>query len=103
MSLLKNVAFALSAFAHLGLKLASLDIVELLQPPPRRQYAVEQILNAHSQIFLQHPFNVDFKGAAPFYIWGSLSYLNSLIVSGLPTPPQKKKLTMHVSLVFDVI
>ena len=35
-------------------------------PPPRRQYAVEQILNVHSQIFLQHPFNVDFKGAAPF-------------------------------------
>ena len=35
-------------------------------PPPRRQYAVEQILSAHSQIFLQHPFNVDFKGAAPF-------------------------------------
>ena len=35
-------------------------------PPPRRQYAVEQILNAHSKIFLQHPFNVDFKGAAPF-------------------------------------
>ena len=66
LSLLKNVAFALSAFAHLGLKLASLDVVELLQPPPRRQYAVEQILNAHSQIFLQHPFNVDFKGAAPF-------------------------------------
>jgi hypothetical protein len=25
---------------------------------------VEQILNAHSQIFLQHPFDVDFKGAA---------------------------------------
>jgi hypothetical protein len=68
LSLLKNVAFALSAFAHLGVKLqlASLDVVELLQPPPRRQYAVEQILNAHSQIFLQHPFNVDFKGAAPF-------------------------------------
>ncbi len=75
MSLLKNVAFALSAFAHLVLKLASLDVVELLQPPPlrpRRQYAVEQILNAHSQIFLQHHINVDFKGAAPFYIWGSL-------------------------------
>ena len=75
MSLLKNVAFALSAFAHLDLKLASLDVLELLQPPPlrpRRQYAVEQILNAHSQIFLQHPLNVDFKGAAPFYNWGSL-------------------------------
>ena len=68
MSLLKNVAFALSAFAHLGLKLASgsLEVVELRQPPPRRQYAVEQILNAHSQIILQLPFNVDFKGAAPF-------------------------------------
>ena len=79
MSLLKNVAFALSAFAHLGLKLASLEVVELLQPPPRRQYAVEQILNAHSQIFLQHPFNVDFKGAAPFYIWGSLKFLNQKI------------------------
>ncbi len=52
--------------SYLGLKLASLDVVELLQPPPRRQYAVEQILNAHSQIFLQHPFNVDFKGAGPF-------------------------------------
>ena len=73
MSLLKNVAFALSAFAHLGLKLASLDVVELLQPPPRRQYAVEQILNAHSQIFLQrtplmlilrvqHPFKFGTNG-----------------------------------------
>ena len=56
----------LRTFGPMGLKLASLDVVELLQPPPRRQYAVEQILNAHSQIFLQHPFNVDFKGAAPF-------------------------------------
>ena len=62
---LKNVAL-LWVPSHLGRKLASLDVVELLQPPPRRQYAVEQILNAHSQIFLQHPFNVDFKGAAPF-------------------------------------
>ncbi len=52
--------------SHLGLKLASLDVVELHQPPPRRPYAVEQILNGHSQLFLQHPFNVDLKGAAPF-------------------------------------
>ena len=52
--------------SHLGLKLASLDVVELLQPPPRRQYAVEQILIAHSQKFLQHPFNVDFKVQHPF-------------------------------------
>jgi hypothetical protein len=56
--------------------------LELLQPPPlrpRRQYAVEQILNAHSQIFLQHPFNVDFNCAAPFYIWGSLKLFNNKI------------------------
>jgi hypothetical protein len=63
----QKCCFALSAFTSGSIiKLASLDVVELLQPPPRRQYAVEQILNAHSQIFLQHPFNVDFKGAAPF-------------------------------------
>ena len=66
MSLLKNVAFALSAFAHLGLKLASLDVVELLQPPPRRQYAVEQILNAHFQIFLQHPLMLILRVQHPF-------------------------------------
>ena len=52
--------------SHLGLKLASLDVVELLQPPPRRQNAVEQILNAHSQIFLQHPLMLILRVQHPF-------------------------------------
>ena len=35
-------------------------------PPPRRQYAVEQILNAHSQIFLQHPLMLILRVQHPF-------------------------------------
>jgi hypothetical protein len=55
----QKCCFALSAFTF-----GSKTVVELLQPPTRRQYAVEQILNAHSPIFVQHHFNVDIKGAA---------------------------------------
>ncbi len=62
---LKNVAL-LWVPSHLGRKLASLDVVELLHTPPRRQYAVEQILNAHSHFYSTPLMLILSLGAAPF-------------------------------------